>query len=67
MTTDDQTAEPGDHVAGDQIRWDPAEIMRRRSQGTLAVRDDAIQELRALMTDEEALEEFGIDLGEIEK
>jgi hypothetical protein len=41
--------------------------MRLRAEEARTARDDAISQLRASMTDDEILDEFGIDLGEIEK
>ena len=67
MSNGDQTAQPEDDVRGHPVRWDSAAIMRQRADGTRADRDDVINALRRSMTDDEALDEFGIDLGEIEK
>lgn len=47
--------------------WDPRNVMRDRAKATRRQRDKAIADLRADMTDDEVLEEFGIDLGEIER
>ena len=66
----DDNPEPADRANRDPdrpARWDAAEVMRLRAEETRTARDDAISQLRESMTDDEALEEFGIDLGEIEK
>jgi len=47
--------------------WDAAEVMRRRADLAREQRDRSIAELRESITDEEALEQFGIDLDEIER
>ena len=62
--------EPTDRADSDPdrpSRWDAAEVMRLRAEEARTARDDAIGQLRAGMTDDEILDEFGIDLGEIEK
>jgi hypothetical protein len=46
--------------------WDPRQVMRQRAETTRSQRGTAIADLRARMSDEQALEEFGIVLGEIE-
>ena len=48
-------------------RWDAVELMRRRAARARARRDASIAELRASVTDEDARDDFGIDLSEIEK
>ena len=66
----DDNAEPSDGANSDlerPARWDAAEVMRLRAEETRTARDDAINQLRRSMTDDESLEEFGIDLGEVEK
>ena len=66
----DDIPEPSDRANSDPdrpSRWDGAEVMRLRAEEARTARDDAISQLRASMTDEEILDEFGIDLGEIEK
>ena len=66
----DNIPEPSDRSNSDPdrpSRWDAAEVMRLRAEEARTARDDAISQLRASMTDEEILDEFGIDLGEIEK
>ena len=47
--------------------WDPRQVMRDRADATRRDRDSAIADLRADLSDEQVLEEFGIDLGEIER
>lgn len=47
--------------------WDAAEVMRGRAAETRRTRDQSIAELRASKDDEQILDEFGIDLGEIER
>ena len=66
----DNIPEPSDPCISEPdrpSRWDAAEVMRLRAEEARTARDDAISQLRASMTDEEILDEFGIDLGEIEK
>ena len=46
--------------------WDAEAVMRRRADDARKKRDAAIAELRESMTDEDALHEFGLDLGQIE-
>ena len=46
---------------------DPRKIMRDRADAARKQRDDSIARLRATMDDEAILDEFGIDLGEIER
>ncbi len=68
MSTDDPeqpTASASDE--SQRPRWDPVELMRRRAAQARATRDESIAELRESMTDDEARDLFGIDLGEIEK
>lgn len=52
--------------ASEDASWDPRRVMRDRAETTRRKRDRAIADLRADMTDDEVLDEFGIDLGEIE-
>ena len=62
--------EPSDRANSDPdqpSRWVAAEVMRLRAEEARTARDDAISQLRASMTDDQILDEFGIDLGEIEK
>lgn len=63
MTDHDQPANP----PSGSVRWDPAEVLRLRAEQTRRERDDAIAGLRELMSDEQVLEEFGIDLGAVEQ
>lgn len=44
---------------------DVQEILQRRVKEAQLAQDRAVAEQRSVMTDDEALEEFGIDLGEI--
>ena len=44
---------------------DVQEILQRRVEEAQLAQDQAVAEQRSVMTDDEALEEFGIDLGEI--
>jgi hypothetical protein len=46
---------------------DAAEVLLGRAAATRRRRDAAIAQLRETMTDEEILDNFGIDLPEIEK
>lgn len=57
------TTQPKTGFAG----WDPRQVMRDRATATRRQRDTAIADLRADLSDDEVLEEFGIDLGEIER
>jgi hypothetical protein len=56
--------EQSDPYGGDS---DAAEVLRVRATATRRQRDAAIAQLRETMTDEETLDNFGIDLPEIEK
>jgi hypothetical protein len=49
-----------------QAGWDPQQVVRDRAAATRKDRDQAIAELRESLDDEEILDEFGINLGEIE-
>ena len=44
---------------------DVQEILQRRVEEAQLAQDQAVAEQRSMMTDDEALEEFGIDLREI--
>lgn len=44
---------------------DVQEILQRRVEEAQLAQDQAVAEQRSVMTDDEALEEFGIDLREI--
>lgn len=44
---------------------DVRQILQRRVEEAQLAQDRAVAEQRSVMTDDEALEEFGIDLGEI--
>lgn len=45
--------------------WDAASITQQRAEGGRRARDAAIRDLRASMSDEQIVVEFGIDLGQI--
>lgn len=47
--------------------WDAVEVMRARAAATHQERDAAIAELRAAHSDQQILDEFGIDLRQIEE
>lgn len=47
--------------------WNAEELMRTRAAQTRRERDQAIAEWRESTDDEQVLDEFGIDLGEIER
>ena len=49
--------------------WDPQTVMRDRAAATRKKRDDSIRDLRASMgdDDEAILDEFGINLDQIER
>ena len=63
----DSPQDPDADASGRAARWDSVELMRRRAAKARAQRDASIAELRASLTDEDARDDFGIDLGEIEK
>lgn len=50
-----------------ETEWDAAEVMGRRAVLAREQRDRSLAELREAITDEQALEQFGIDLREIER
>lgn len=50
-----------------ETAWDAAEVMRGRAAEARRARDQSIAELRSSKDDEQVLDEFGIDLGEIER
>ncbi len=50
-----------------ETAWDAAEVMRGRAAQARRARDQSIAELRSSKDDEQILDEFGIDLGEIER
>ena len=67
---DEEIYAPDGPIAGNEaerLKWDAVEVMRLRAAEARTQRDASIGELRESMTDEEALDEFGIDLREIEK
>ena len=64
-TSDQSPTEPLDTGRG--AGWDSRAIMRERAAVTRKDRDQAIADLRASMGDEEILEEFGINLDQIER
>jgi hypothetical protein len=55
-----------DQPAGEPA-WSAAEVMRDRATETRRQRDAAVTELRSAMDDEQIQDDFGIDLGEIER
>ena len=69
--SDDTESETGPQSAPGDDRsesvWDPAQILRDRATATRQARDASIEDLRQTMSDEEILDEFGIDLREIER
>ena len=58
------TKEPAGEADGER---DAAEVLRGRAAESRKERDEAIAQLRETMTDEEILDNFGIDLPEIER
>ena len=59
---------PADELAsGSDGEWDAVEVLRGRAAESREERDKAIAQLRETMTDEEILDNFGIDLPEIER
>lgn len=61
-----ETSSP-DSGSPSERAWDPAEVMRDRAAATRRDRDEAIAELRATLSDDQIMDDFGIDLGEIER
>lgn len=62
--------EPDDDETEDEARapaWDAVEVMRTQAAKTRQDRDAAIAELRESTSDEQILDEFGIDLKQIEE
>lgn len=47
--------------------WDAEELMRARAAERRRERDQSIAELRESMDDAQVLDQFGIDLGELER
>lgn len=68
--SDDTESETGPQTppGDDQTEpiWDPAQILRDRAAATRRARDVSIEDLRQTMSDEEILDEFGINLDGIE-
>ena len=68
--TDDTTQPPPENPDADtdtkELAWDPRQVMRDRAAATRAVRDESIADLRAVLDDEEILDEFGINLDGVE-
>lgn len=60
----DDEADASDAAAGPP--WDAVEVLRRRAAEARRERDAAIRDLRDTMSDDEILEEFGIDLKALE-
>ena len=58
---------PDTDVDMPEAEWDAAEVMRRRAELARDQRDRSIAELRASISDEDVLEQLGIDLREIER
>jgi hypothetical protein len=59
---------PADEQAnGGDSEWDAVEVLRGRAAESREERDKAIAQLRETMTDEEILDNFGIDLPEIDR
>lgn len=50
----------------EEPQWEASKIMRERADASRQERDAAIADLRGEMSDEEVLDELGIDLGQIE-
>lgn len=68
MTNDaDTQGAPENDIDAPEAEWDAADVMRRRAELAREQRDRSIAELRESLTDEEALEQFGIDVREIER
>ena len=63
----DSPQDPDADASARAARWDSVELTRRRAAKARAQRDASIAELRASLTDEDARDDFGIHLGEIEK
>ncbi|QDP95279.1 hypothetical protein FOE78_04580 [Microlunatus elymi] len=59
------TDEPGENPAFEIPTWDPVKITERRAEEARTQRDAAIADLRDSMDDDEILNEFGLDLGQI--
>ena len=59
--TDQPDNQPNEEV------WDAARVMRDRAAASRTKRDQAIADLREKMNDDQIRDEFGIDLGEIER
>lgn len=64
MTDTIDPGEPDDET--DTPEPDALAVLRARAEETRRDRDTAIAELRQTMTDQQILEEFGIDLSPIE-
>lgn len=46
--------------------WDALDVLKARAAASRSERDEAIRELRRLMTDDEIREDFGLDLRGLE-
>lgn len=51
----------------DEEAWDAPRVMRDRATASRTTRDLTIADLREEMNDDQIRDEFGIDLGEIER
>lgn len=60
--TKEPESEETDETAEAPDVWDASEVLRARSAETRRARDESIQKLRDVMSDEEIFEQFGIDL-----
>lgn len=68
MPDDTPHPPPDQPTAGGRSHgWDPQAVIRERAAVTRTERDQAIAELREVMDDDEILDEFGINLDEIER
>ena len=66
MTTDDGQELDNTEESADDARWDALDVLRSRAAASRGARDEAIEDLRQSMTDDEIREDFGIDLRGIE-
>lgn len=64
-TSSPNSDQPDEETA--ETAWDATEVMRGRAAETRQARDESIAELRASADDDQIRDEFGIDLGEIER
>lgn len=66
MSDESAEADEIDPDEGDEL-WDAQQVLQARADASRADRDAAISTLRESMSDEEIRDDFGIDLGEIER